>query len=111
MLESIVSVLPSDWLSLSGWPGFSKGTVTGFPGTKNLVICYKAQRRRAVEETVVGQVPSTFAGNIALLCSVVRDLRFCPLRDVWWEFKRVQILSTLVNSQLVCLPPAWDFLT
>ena len=28
MLESIVSVLPSDWLSLSGWPGFSKCTAS-----------------------------------------------------------------------------------
>jgi len=28
VLESIVSVLPSDWFSLSGWPGFSKCTVT-----------------------------------------------------------------------------------
>ena len=28
MLEYIVSVLPSDWFSLVGWPGFSKCTVT-----------------------------------------------------------------------------------
>ena len=27
MLEAIVSVLPSDWFSLSEWPGFSKRTV------------------------------------------------------------------------------------
>ena len=30
MLEAIVSVLPSDWFSPSGWPGFSKSTVTIF---------------------------------------------------------------------------------
>jgi len=29
-LESIVSVLPSGWFSLSGWPRFSKRTVTPF---------------------------------------------------------------------------------
>ena len=28
MLGFIVSVLPADWFSLSGWPGFSKRSVS-----------------------------------------------------------------------------------
>ena len=46
MLESIVSVLPSDWFSLSGWPSFSKCTVRHRVriDTLNVILYYNLQR-------------------------------------------------------------------
>ena len=67
MLESIVSVLPSDWFSLSGWPGFSKRTVFHM----NFNICLEVFHLWLLERLVDSLKFTT------ILSLKLSQLRFC----------------------------------
>ena len=104
MLESLVSVLPSDWFSLSGWPGFRKRTVFHV----NFNICCEVFHLWLLERLVDSLKFTT------ILSLKLSQLRFCcklfvspkvnsqtRRKQVFHIIKKITISSVVIEKKLL----------